>query len=98
MKELTGKEILAALELSVDSLPLGTKGSFLQVSGIKFEYSTKRPPGSRVKHIWVDGKAIKLKQKYSVVMISYIANGGDNYTFLKKCPVIKDPTQTIVTT
>jgi len=31
-------------------------------------------------------------------MISYIAKGGDNYAFLKKCPVVKDATQTIVTT
>jgi hypothetical protein len=34
VKQLTGKEIKQALEISVDSLPLGTKGSFLQVSGI----------------------------------------------------------------
>lgn len=34
VKQLTGKQIKQALEISVDSLPLGTKGSFLQVSGI----------------------------------------------------------------
>ena len=70
----------------------------MQVSGIKFKYSTKRPPGSRVKNIWIDNKPIKLKKLYTVVMISYIAKGGDNYAFLKKCPVVKDATQTIVTT
>lgn len=83
VKELTGKQILKALEQSIDSLPLGTKGSFLQVSGIRFTYSLKRPPGSRLMNIWIDSKPIKLKKTYSVVMISYIAKGGDNYTFFK---------------
>lgn len=38
-----------------------------------------------------------MNKKYSVVMISYIANGGDNYGFIKKCPIIKDEAETIST-
>jgi 2',3'-cyclic-nucleotide 2'-phosphodiesterase (5'-nucleotidase family) len=82
----------------VDCLPLGTKGSFLQVSGIKFTYSTKRPPGSRIRNIWINEEPIKMDKKYSAVMISYIAKGGDNYEFLKECPIIKDEAETITTT
>jgi hypothetical protein len=53
VKKLTGKDVLRALEMSIDSLPLGTKGSFLQVSGIRFTYSSKRPIGSRIVNVWL---------------------------------------------
>ena len=39
-----------------------------------------------------------MDKKYKVVMISYIAKGGDNYGFLKDCPIIKDEAETITTT
>jgi len=39
-----------------------------------------------------------MANKYTVVMISYIAKGGDNYGFLKDCPVVKDEAETITTT
>ncbi len=39
-----------------------------------------------------------MDKKYTAVMISYIAKGGDNYGFLKDCPIIKDEAQTITTT
>ncbi len=39
-----------------------------------------------------------MDKKYSAVMISYIAKGGDNYEFLKECPIIKDEAETITTT
>ena len=39
-----------------------------------------------------------MDKKYTVVMISYIAKGGDNYEFLKECPIIKDEAETITTT
>ncbi len=39
-----------------------------------------------------------MDKKYTAVMISYIAKGGDNYTFLKDSPVVKDEAETITTT
>lgn len=69
--------------MSIDSLPKGTKGSFLQVSGLKFTYETKRPIGSRVVRVNVGRERLNKEKEYSVVFIGYVAKGGDNYGFIK---------------
>ncbi|MEC1525318.1 5'-nucleotidase C-terminal domain-containing protein [Neobacillus niacini] len=46
--DLTGEEILAALEHSV-SAP--GQGSFMQVSGLKFKYDSAKTVGERVWHV-----------------------------------------------
>jgi 2',3'-cyclic-nucleotide 2'-phosphodiesterase (5'-nucleotidase family) len=55
-----------------------TKGG-VAVSGIKLEYK-----GKKLVHAWVEGKEIEKDKIYKVVSIDYLANGGDDMTFLKE--------------
>jgi putative cell wall-binding protein len=85
--DLTGQEILDALEHSVSGVETG-EGRFLQVSGIKFKYDITKPAGDRV---WfAEAKtdngfeAIDANQTYRVATNAFTADGGDGYTMFKK--------------
>jgi 5'-nucleotidase/UDP-sugar diphosphatase len=75
---LTGEQLTQALENSVSEVEF-MKGRFLQVSGITFTYSIKKPAGERIQTINVNGRPLDPKQKYSVATSDYLANGGDGY-------------------
>lgn len=82
--DLTGSELLAALEHSV-SQP--GQGRFLQVSGIKFKYDNTLPVGEKVWQVEVKTdngyEALKTDQLYTVATNAFIADGGDGYTMFK---------------
>ncbi|MEH7494644.1 5'-nucleotidase C-terminal domain-containing protein [Neobacillus niacini] len=82
--DLTGEEILAALEHSV-SAP--GAGGFMQVSGLKFKYDQAKPVGDRVWHVealTADGyEEIQLEKTYRVATNAFTADGGDGYTMFK---------------
>jgi 2',3'-cyclic-nucleotide 2'-phosphodiesterase (5'-nucleotidase family) len=77
--ELSGLELKRALENGLAQLP-GSAGRFPQVSGIKFEYATVRPPGARIISIAVDGAPLVDTKMYRVAVLDFLARGGDNYT------------------
>ncbi|MGY3714614.1 5'-nucleotidase C-terminal domain-containing protein [Sutcliffiella cohnii] len=76
---LTGEEVLASLEHSVRLYP-SENGGFLHVSGINFTFDPKKPAGSRVVEVLVNGEPLNLTQTYSVATNNFIAAGGDGYT------------------
>ncbi|MDQ0971606.1 2',3'-cyclic-nucleotide 2'-phosphodiesterase (5'-nucleotidase family) [Neobacillus niacini] len=82
--ELTGEEILAALEHSV-STP--GAGGFMQVSGLKFKYDPAKPVGDRVWHVEAltgDGyEELQLDKLYRVATNAFTADGGDGYSMFK---------------
>lgn len=85
--DLTGQEILDALEHSVSGVETG-EGRFLQVSGLKYKYDVSKPAGDRV---WfAEAKtdngfeAIDVKKTYRVATNAFTADGGDGYTMFKK--------------
>jgi 2',3'-cyclic-nucleotide 2'-phosphodiesterase (5'-nucleotidase family) len=82
--DLTGEEILAALEHSV-SAP--GQGSFMQVSGLKFKYDPAKPVGERVWHVealTADGyEEIQPDKIYRVATNAFTADGGDGYSMFK---------------
>ncbi|MDF1511314.1 5'-nucleotidase C-terminal domain-containing protein [Robertmurraya sp. DFI.2.37] len=84
---LTGAEIIAALEHSVSQAP-NENGGFLQVSGMKFTYDSSKPAGERVVTVEVsDGNggyvAIDETASYFVATNTFTAKGGDNYDVFK---------------
>ncbi|HWO96617.1 MAG TPA: 5'-nucleotidase C-terminal domain-containing protein, partial [Bacillus sp. (in: firmicutes)] len=86
--ELTGQEIIEALEHSVSSVP-EQSGAFLQVSGLKFTYDSAKKAGERVVAVEVkeDGQtyvALDAEKKYFVATNTFTAKGGDSYTVFKK--------------
>ncbi|NMH67552.1 hypothetical protein HF072_01890 [Bacillus sp. RO3] len=87
--DLTGEEIVAALEHSVKRVEgEDAPGEFLQVSGINYKYDVTKPAGERVWHVEVmteNGfEEIDLDMMYSVATNAFTANGGDGYTMLKE--------------
>lgn len=82
--DLTGEEILAALEHSV-SAP--GQGSFMQVSGLKFKYDPAKPVGERVWHVealTADGyEELQPDKIYRVATNAFTADGGDGYSMFK---------------
>jgi 2',3'-cyclic-nucleotide 2'-phosphodiesterase (5'-nucleotidase family) len=83
--DLTGEEILAALEHSV-SAP--GAGGFMQVSGLKFKYDQAKPVGERVwqvEALTANGyEELQLDQTYRIATNAFTADGGDGYTMFKK--------------
>lgn len=82
--DLTGEEILAALEHSV-SAP--GAGGFMQVSGLKFKYDPAKPVGERVWYVealTANGYGeLQLDQTYRVATNAFTADGGDGYSMFK---------------
>lgn len=76
--ELTGDQILRALERSVGTLPQKNQG-FLQVSGLSLTVNPKSPKGSRVSDVKVGKDVIDKEKKYRVITTAPLAKGGHGY-------------------
>lgn len=80
--ELTGAELLAALERSVSVYPRES-GGFLQVSGLKVEFDSSKPANERIVSVTYNNGttdvAIEASGSYKIATNFYTAQGGDNY-------------------
>ncbi|MCH2168285.1 MAG: 5'-nucleotidase/apyrase family protein [Oceanicola sp.] len=80
--ELTGADVIAALENGVSRLADGA-GRFPQVAGMKYTFDGAAEPGARVSDVMVadgDGFApIEMDKVYGVVSNNYMRGGGDGY-------------------
>jgi 5'-nucleotidase len=90
--EVTGKDILEALEHSVHRYNIQESyGEFLQFSGLHVTYNLSNPVGSRVKEAEVlcanclnpTFSPINETHKYKILMQSFVAIGGDGYSMFK---------------
>lgn len=75
---LRGSQVLAALERSVSFAPQPSAG-FLQVSGIRFTYDTRRDSGKRVVSATLEGKPLEAAKTYRVATTRPLANGQQGY-------------------
>ncbi len=88
--EVTGSLLRQALEHGVarsaeDSEP----GRFPQVSGITFTFDARRPPGSRIVDLKINGRPVNDEAKYTLATSDYVAlDGGDGYEMLKQGRVL----------
>jgi 2',3'-cyclic-nucleotide 2'-phosphodiesterase (5'-nucleotidase family) len=85
-KELTGAEIVSALEVGLDTYP-AEKGAFPHIAGMKVTFDPSKPAGSRVVSVMVGAEAIKMDQKYNVATNDFLAAGGDGYVMFSDAPV-----------
>ncbi len=80
--ELSGEEIMTALEHSVSQAPLES-GGFLQVSGLNFTYDSSMEAGNRVQEVTLeqDGSWVELDESadYTVATNAFTAKGGDGF-------------------
>jgi 2',3'-cyclic-nucleotide 2'-phosphodiesterase (5'-nucleotidase family) len=59
-----------------------TSPRILQVSGITYAWSASAPAGARVSAVVVGGAPLDPAASYRVVVNSFLAGGGDNFTVL----------------
>ncbi|PRO66991.1 5'-nucleotidase C-terminal domain-containing protein [Alkalicoccus urumqiensis] len=80
--ELTGAEVLEALEHAVSNAP-EESGGFLQVAGMQFTYDSSQEEGSRVQsaEVMMDGDYVDLDENstYRVATNNFTAAGGDGF-------------------
>ncbi len=84
--ELTGEELLSALERGVGSYP-DASGGFLQVSGVSFSFDPNRSAGERIVEALVGGTPVDGNETYIVATNNFLARGGDGYDMLGSVPV-----------
>lgn len=76
--EVTGEEIILALEHGVQSYP-ETAGGFPHVAGMKYEFDQSKPAGERVTKVMVGEEELDLEKTYVLVTNDFMATGGDGY-------------------
>jgi len=83
--ELTGEMLRAALEHGVArSAEDKEPGRFPQVSGVRFTFDARRPAGSRIVDLTINGKPLDENKKYTLGTSDYIGiDGGDGYSVFK---------------
>jgi 5'-nucleotidase len=88
--ELSGATLRQALEHGVArSSEDAEPGRFPQVSGMKFSFDARRPPGSRIVDLSINGKPLDEKKNYTLATSDYVAfDGGDGYSMLKGTRVL----------
>ena len=79
--ELTGAQILAAIENGVSQVEKGS-GRFPQVSGMSYVYDPSAPAGSRVASLMIGDAEIDQNAVYKLATNNYILGGGDGYSAL----------------
>ena len=81
MAEVTGKQVLGALENGFSMVADGA-GRFPQVSGMVVTADLKQPAGSRVVSVLVNGKPLDPEATYKLATNDFMLNGGDGYAGL----------------
>ena len=84
--KIKGKHIFEALENGVSAVPEKTEGRFPQISGIRFEYDTRRPVSQRVVSCTLTSKSrnepLDPEREYTVATREYLAQGNDGFKSL----------------
>ena len=88
--ELSGATLRQALEHGVArSAEDAEPGRFPQVSGVRFTFDARRPAGSRIVELTVNGKPLDPNKNYTLATSDYVAiDGGDGYEMLKSARVL----------
>ena len=93
--ELTGAQVLKALENGVSRVE-SNDGRFLHPSGLTYYFNCDDSKGYRISNVLIKKfnedktkstfEDVQPDKVYSCILPSYIANGGDGFTFLKALP------------
>lgn len=109
---LTGKDIKAALEKSAMYFVVDATGNLAvhpnyispkpqhynydMWEGIEYTINVSNPVGERIEQLRYQGKALNMKDCYSVVLNNYRASGGGDFEMFKNKPVLKEIQQDMV--
>lgn len=88
-KEVTGKDILKAIEHGVSHYPEPSSG-FPHIGGMAFKLDFTRGIGQRVYDATVEGRELDLDRKYSLATNDFLASGGDSYNMFKEATLLNE--------
>ena len=87
--EVTGAELLAALENGVSGVEAGA-GRFPHVSGMAFRFDASKLPGSRIAGVTVDGVPLDTSRSYRLATNDFLGRAGDGYDMFAGAPRLID--------
>jgi 5'-nucleotidase len=87
--EVTGSELMDALEHGVDLYP-EQAGHFPHVSGMTYKFDADKEVGQRIVEVTVGGEPLDLEATYRVVTNDFMAAGGDGYTMFEGKPFVAE--------
>lgn len=79
---LTGAQVRAVIEEGLDDN--GAQQALAPSAGLKFSYDMRRPSGSRLVSLTLDGKPIAPAATYRVTVVNFLAEGGDGFSTFTK--------------
>ena len=82
--DITGADILAALQHGTKTLP-AANGGLPQVAGMDYEVHTYLDT-DRVTNVMINGKSLDLTETYTMATNDFTYAGGDGYTMFSKYP------------
>jgi 5'-nucleotidase len=80
--EVTGAELMAALEHGVKDYP-ATAGHFPHVSGMSYIFDPNQEVGSRIAELMIGEEPVDMEATYTLVTNDFLAAGGDGYTMFE---------------
>lgn len=87
MLEVSGADVLAALENGLQSAPEAT-GRFPHVSGMTVVYNPAKEAGSRVVSVKIGDTDLDPNATYKLATNDYMGRGGDGYTMFAGKPML----------
>lgn len=86
VKEYTGEQLMEALEHSVET---NDNLHLLQPSGFTYTVNMNAPKGHRIVKAEIQGRdgrmhSLKVREKYKIALINFLADGGDGFSMLKE--------------
>ena len=87
--KITGSVLKAVVEHSTEFMPAAF-GGFLHFSGLTVKINANLPGGKRVQKIEVNNLDLDEEKEYTVAVTDFMTSGGDDYSMLKDCTIIKN--------
>lgn len=81
-KEVTGADIVAAIEMGTGSYP-ASAGMFPHLGNVTYTLDQNKAKGQRVSDVKIKGQPVVLTKTYILATNDFMAVGGDGYTMFK---------------
>jgi len=82
--QLTGAQIIEVLQQQWHGRPAGEIKKLYVSKGFSYEWNRDTPSDQAITHVELNGKPLDLNHSYSVIVNSFLADGGDGFTVFKQ--------------
>ncbi|HKL41694.1 MAG TPA: 5'-nucleotidase C-terminal domain-containing protein [Clostridia bacterium] len=88
-QEITGEDILAAMEHGLSAYP-EAQGFFPHIAGMEVKFDSTKEAGNRVTEIMINGELLDDSKTYTMATNDFMAAGGDNYTMFSDLETVTE--------